>query len=101
MRFTPEGTSAADLVNDLPEEELANLIYTLGEEPRSRRIARAIVEARPIDDAVELAEVVARASGYRRGRTHPSDANLSGVAHGHERRGSGISGAASSRQRRY
>ena len=72
MRFTPEGTSAADLVNDLPEEELANLIYTLGEEPRSRRIARAIVDARPIDDAVELAEVVARASGYRRGRTHPA-----------------------------
>ena len=72
MRFTPEGTSAADLVNDLPEEELANLIYTLGEEPRSRRIARAIIEARPIDDAVELAEVVARASGYRRGRTHPA-----------------------------
>ena len=72
MRFTPEGPSAADLVNRLPEEELADLIYTLGEEPRSRRIARAIVAARPVTDAAELADVVARASGYRRGRTHPA-----------------------------
>ena len=72
MRFTPEGPSAEDLVNGLPEQELANLIYQLGEEPRSRRIARAIVAARPLTDAVELAEIVARASGYRRGRTHPA-----------------------------
>ena len=72
MRFTPEGSSAADLVNGLPEQELADLIYTLGEEPRSRRIARAIVASRPLTDAAELAEVVARSSGYRRGRTHPA-----------------------------
>ena len=72
MRFTPEGASAADLVNGLPEQELADLLYTLGEEPRSRRIARAIVAVRPLTDAAELAEVVARASGYRRGRTHPA-----------------------------
>ena len=72
MRFTPEGPSAAELVNGLPEQELADLIYTLGEEPRSRRIARAIVAARPLTDAAELAEVVTRASGYRRGRTHPA-----------------------------
>ena len=72
MRFTPEGPSAANLVNDLPEQELADVIYTLGEEPRSRRIARAIVAARPLTDAAQLAEVVARASGYRRGRTHPA-----------------------------
>ncbi|MDE2838059.1 MAG: 16S rRNA (cytosine(1402)-N(4))-methyltransferase RsmH [Chloroflexota bacterium] len=72
MRFMPEGPSAAELVNGLPEQELADLIYTLGEEPRSRRIARAIVAARPLTDTAELAEVVARASGYRRGRTHPA-----------------------------
>ena len=72
MRFMPEGPSAAELVNRLPEQELADLIYTLGEEPRSRRIARAIVAARPLTDTAELAEVVARASGYRRGRTHPA-----------------------------
>ena len=72
MRFTPEGQTAGDLVNGLPESELADLLYQLGEERRSRRIARAIVAARPINDAVELAETVARASGYRRGRTHPA-----------------------------
>ena len=72
MRFTPEGPSAADLVNGLPEQELADLIYALGEEPRSRRIARAIVAARPLTDAAALADVVARASGYRGGRTHPA-----------------------------
>ena len=72
MRFAPDGASAAELVNGLPEEELANLIYAYGEEPRSRRIARAIVAARPLTDAAELADVVARASGYRKGRTHPA-----------------------------
>lgn len=72
MRFSPEGPTAGDLVNSLPEQELADLIYELGEEPRSRRIARAIVGARPVHDAAELAQIVARASGYRRGRTHPA-----------------------------
>lgn len=72
MRFTPEGESAGDLVNALPEGELADLIYAYGEEPRSRRIARAIVAERPITGALQLAEVAARASGYRRGRTHPA-----------------------------
>ncbi len=72
MRFTPEGPTAADLVNNLPEEELANIIQQFGEEPRARRIARAIVAARPLNNALRLAQTVARASGYRRGRTHPA-----------------------------
>jgi 16S rRNA (cytosine1402-N4)-methyltransferase len=73
MRFDPSsGENAADLVNHLDERELADVIYTLGEEPRSRRIARAIVAARPFTNAERLAEVVARASGYPRGRTHPA-----------------------------
>ena len=73
MRFAAEGDLTADeIVNEWPEEELADLIYELGEERRSRRIARAIVRARPIHDAQRLAEVVARASGYRNGRTHPA-----------------------------
>jgi 16S rRNA (cytosine1402-N4)-methyltransferase len=57
------GPTAADLVNSLPEEELANLIYRYGEERHSRRIARAIVKARPLRRTLELAQVVARASG--------------------------------------
>lgn len=77
MRFNPTGgTSAADLVNDLPERELADLIWTFGEEPNSRRIARALVQERaraPITTTGQLAAIVERASGGRRGRaTHPA-----------------------------
>jgi 16S rRNA (cytosine1402-N4)-methyltransferase len=77
MRFDPTtGRRAADLVNELPEEELANLIFSYGEEPRSRRIARAIVRERsvaPIETTRRLAEVVIGAIGGRRGAdTHPA-----------------------------
>ncbi len=72
MRFNPdEETTAADLVNSLDEKELADLIFEYGEERASRRIARAIVDARPIRSARELAEVIERALG-RRGRIHPA-----------------------------
>jgi 16S rRNA (cytosine1402-N4)-methyltransferase len=71
MRFdTTQGETAADLVNTLPADELADLIFRYGEEPASRRIARAIVEARPIRTAEQLARVVAEATG-RRGRLYP------------------------------
>jgi 16S rRNA (cytosine1402-N4)-methyltransferase len=76
MRFGPTiGTSAREIVNETNETDLANLIYRLGEERRSRRIARAIVRARPVETTVELAEVVARAIGWpsrARRRTHPA-----------------------------
>jgi 16S rRNA (cytosine1402-N4)-methyltransferase len=71
-----EGETAGDLVNRLPERELADVIYLYGEERRSRRIARAIVRAReraPIRTTTELAEIVRRASP-RSGRPglHPA-----------------------------
>ena len=73
MRFTPgAGPTAADLVNELDGVQLADLLFRYGEEPRSRRIARGIVANRPITDAVQLADIVRRASGYPRGRTHPA-----------------------------
>ncbi|MEW5718166.1 MAG: 16S rRNA (cytosine(1402)-N(4))-methyltransferase RsmH [Chloroflexota bacterium] len=72
MRFSPdEKTTAAELVNSLDEKELADLIFEYGEERASRRIARAIVYARPIRTARQLAEVIERALG-RRGRIHPA-----------------------------
>lgn len=72
MRFDPtRGESAADLVNSLGVNELADLIFKYGEEPRSRRIARAIVAARPIRSAEHLSRVIAEAVG-RRGRLHPA-----------------------------
>ncbi len=72
MRFNPDDpTTAADLVNALSEKELADLIFEYGEERASRRIARAIVDARPIETAAHLATVVEQAVG-RRGRIHPA-----------------------------
>lgn len=77
MRFDPEhGSPASSLVNGLPERELADLIWRYGEEPGSRRIARAVVRERetsPIETTDRLAAVVLRALGGRRGReTHPA-----------------------------
>jgi len=69
--------TAAELLERLPEEEIARLIYEYGEERRSRRIARWIVERRergePLKTTGELAELVARAVGHKRGeRVHPA-----------------------------
>lgn len=73
MRFDPtQDLTAADLVNNLSMNDLAELLYQYGEERESHRIARAIVQARPIRSTRQLAEVVARAIGGRRGRTHPA-----------------------------
>jgi 16S rRNA (cytosine1402-N4)-methyltransferase len=66
-----QGETAADLVNHLPEKALADLIYQLGEERRSRQIARAIVRARPIRSTLHLAGVVEQAAP-RTGRIHPA-----------------------------
>jgi 16S rRNA (cytosine1402-N4)-methyltransferase len=72
MRFNPsDPTTAADLVNSLDEKALADLIFEYGEEHASRRIARAIVKARPITTASQLATVIGRVVG-RRGRIHPA-----------------------------
>lgn len=100
MRFSAEGELTADrIVNEWPEEDLANLIYQLGEEPKSRRIARAIVRNRTITDAKHLADVVARASGYRKGRTHPATRTFQalrmGVNHEIESLQAGLDQAAS------
>jgi 16S rRNA (cytosine1402-N4)-methyltransferase len=65
--------SASEIVNSTPEVELADLLYRLGEEHDSRRIARAIVRARPIRDTEHLATVVAGARTSRgRQRLHPA-----------------------------
>jgi len=72
MRMSQDtGMTAADLVNYSAEKEIADLIYRLGEERGSRKIARAIVRARPIKSTLHLADVVARAVP-RTGRLHPA-----------------------------
>jgi 16S rRNA (cytosine1402-N4)-methyltransferase len=76
MRMGPgdgePGPTAADLVNALPERELADLIFTFGQEHRSRRIAAAIVRRRPIETTDELAGVIVSAVGKRPGGPHPA-----------------------------
>jgi 16S rRNA (cytosine1402-N4)-methyltransferase len=68
-----EGPTAAQVVNQFGEKELADLIYEFGEERRSRRIARAIVRARPITTTAELARVVsASAPTMKSEKIHPA-----------------------------
>ena len=73
MRFNPQQhLTAADIVNGSTAEELARIISRYGEERRAWRIARAIVSRRPIGSTVELAGLVERAVGGRRGHLHPA-----------------------------
>ena len=68
---TSMGSTAADLVNYTDEKTIADLIFQLGEERRARKVARAIVRARPIRSTLHLADVVLRAVP-RTGRLHPA-----------------------------
>jgi 16S rRNA (cytosine1402-N4)-methyltransferase len=73
MRFDPErGLSAADLINQSSEKDLADIIWRYGEEKQSRRIARAIIAARPVNTTSRLAEIIAGAIKGQRGKTHPA-----------------------------
>lgn len=73
MRFSPiNPLTAADLVNGAPESELADLIFEYGEERAARRVARAIVAARPINSTKQLADLVAKVVGGKRGEIHPA-----------------------------
>lgn len=65
MTMSQSGMSAADFLNNAPEQEIADVLYRYGEEPRSRRVARAIVEARPLERTGQLASVVRRALGHK------------------------------------
>ena len=65
MRMSQTGPSAADFVNTADEERIADVLFHYGDEPRSRRVARAIVAARPLARTGELAAVVRRALGHK------------------------------------
>ncbi len=67
MRMSQEGDSAADFLNGAREEEIADVLYRYGEERQSRRVARAIVAARPLKTTGDLARVVRKALGYHAG----------------------------------
>jgi 16S rRNA (cytosine1402-N4)-methyltransferase len=73
MRFdTEQALTAADVVNTWPEQDLARSLKEYGQEPRSRRIARAIVAARPITSTLELSKIVQREIPGAGRRTHPA-----------------------------
>jgi 16S rRNA (cytosine1402-N4)-methyltransferase len=76
MRMSVDGRSAADLVNEDDTDDIAHVIWLYGEEHKSRAIASAIVrrrEAQPFERTLDLAEVVERALGGRRGApVHPA-----------------------------
>ncbi len=65
MRMSQRGESAADFLNTADEAAIADVLYQYGEERQSRRVARAIVAARPLETTGELARVVRRALGHK------------------------------------
>ena len=67
MTMSREGPTAADFLNEAPEAEIADVLFQYGEERQSRRVARAIVAARPLSTTGQLAQVVRKALGYRPG----------------------------------
>lgn len=83
MRMSQEGRSAADLVNETEESVLADILYLYGEERASRRIARAIVEARktgPITTTLQLAEIVSRCLPRPKpGQSHPATRSFQAI----------------------
>lgn len=82
MRMEQAGPSAADVVNTASEEELADIFYYYGEEPKARRVAKAIVKARlerPFERTEQLAEVIRASLGGRRGPKDPATRSFQGL----------------------
>ncbi|HEY4943624.1 MAG TPA: 16S rRNA (cytosine(1402)-N(4))-methyltransferase RsmH [Rhizomicrobium sp.] len=74
MRMSRQGESAADFVNGADEKALSDVLFRLGEERNARRIARAIIAARPVTETAQLAEIVKQAQGPAAARfaIHPA-----------------------------
>jgi 16S rRNA (cytosine1402-N4)-methyltransferase len=72
MRFNPDsGVSAAEMINSLSESDITDLLFKYGEEPRAKRIAKMIVQARPIETTTQLAQIAKQVyPGYS--RVHPA-----------------------------
>ncbi|OUU80166.1 MAG: 16S rRNA (cytosine(1402)-N(4))-methyltransferase [Gammaproteobacteria bacterium TMED78] len=76
MRMNQEiGETAADWLRETKESELISVFYKFGEEPRSKQIARAIIrerEKKDITETIHLSQIVEKASGYKKSKTHPA-----------------------------
>lgn len=71
MRLDGSSESAEDILNSYSEKDLADIFFYYGEEHQSRRLARAVVQNRPVTSAKELAEIALKSLG-RKGKTHPA-----------------------------
>ncbi|MBP9738280.1 16S rRNA (cytosine(1402)-N(4))-methyltransferase RsmH [Candidatus Saccharibacteria bacterium] len=79
MRMDPrQEVTAADIINTSSEDELVDILRRYGEEPKAKRIARALVQVRPVQTTFELADVVESVYG-RRGKTHPATRTFQAV----------------------
>ena len=73
MRYNPDmGDSASHVLNSYSHEELADIFSQFGEEPRARSIAQAVVEHRPLNTTLELANLVTKTLGGRKKGIHPA-----------------------------
>lgn len=73
MRFGQKtGSTAADLVNELPEAKLVQLLFEYGEESQARKIARAIIKARPVNTTGQLADLIKKTVTIRKKGIHPA-----------------------------
>lgn len=80
MRFDPTtGQNAHEMVNGLSEEDLRDILWRFGEEPKARAIAKAIVAARPLQTTTELAAVIASAAGRKRKGVHPATRSFQAI----------------------
>jgi 16S rRNA (cytosine1402-N4)-methyltransferase len=80
MRFDPTtGQNAHELVNGLSEEDLRDILWRFGEEPKARAIAKAIVAARPLQTTTELAAVIASAAGRKRKGVHSATRSFQAI----------------------
>jgi 16S rRNA (cytosine1402-N4)-methyltransferase len=97
MRMSPEcEQTAADLLNGCREDELADILYAWGEEPRSRRIAAELVKERkraPIQTTQQVVDAVFRASGRSRSRIHPATRTFQALRCFVNREGQGLDDA--------
>jgi 16S rRNA (cytosine1402-N4)-methyltransferase len=79
MRMSQSGETAAELIDRVDLDELTQILRELGEERHARRIARAIVDARPLTTTAELAQLVAKNMPGRPGRIHPATRTFQGL----------------------
>lgn len=80
MRFNEnDSRSAADIINHWSEDDLADIIWEYGEEPRSRSIAHAISQSRPLETTKQLADLVLDVYHGQRGKTHPATRTFQAV----------------------